>query len=458
MANVRSMVLPCRTNSKISIAAVVLLGYVSFCAVCLNVVNLDGASLTLLRSSSSYLAISLLVSVLLYGYVQLFWKKTKWFEGLSLFVVVPCGLFVFASIQTYNGDRWFKSYGDGGALSAAINESKPFTRWLLGTTAMIDFYGLLNHFVISISSQKFVQVASAAIMCASTVAIARHYGSKAFVIFPLTSPIWLAFSLGYDEYYPFVAGLFLSLALWVFSDAEFKASNFLFVVAGLLPALYVGFVPLTIFVLLKLFIKTMSVKTWFSGVTISSLAYFIAIEIGWPAGHSNYLALLTDDMNLGDTRNIHNYQGTSMSDKSPFYSLSSAFSSFHIRDFVFVGIFAGGIATIALVFLIGVNLRLGSIKVKYAPNEIKRMMSLPLVFVTWNFLYMFFMIPKLGPKADIDLFFSSNLVFAIWAGILLERIFEIRKMGERAKAIILGVMVSLNGPIAATLILYGFKS
>lgn len=68
------------------------------------------------------------------------------------------------------------------------------------------------------------------------------------------------------------------------------------------------------------------------------------------------------------------------------------------------------------------------------------------------------MIPKLGPKADIDLFFSSNLVIAIWAGILLEGIFELRKTGERAKAIMLGVMVSLNGPIAATLILYGFKS
>ncbi len=458
MANVKSMALPCRTNSKISIAAVVLLGYVSICAVCLSVVDLNGASLTLLRSSSSYIAISLLISVVLYGYVQLFWKKTKWVEGLSLSVVVPCGLFAFAFIQTYKGGWWFKSYGDGGALSTAINESKPFTRWLLGTTAMIDFYGLLNHLVVSISSQKFVPIASAAIMCASTVAIARHYGSKAFVILPLTSPIWLAFSLGYDEYYPFVAGLFLLLALWICSDEDFKASNFLFVVAGLLPALYVGFVPLTIFVLVKLFIKTMSVKTWFSGVTISSLAYLAAIEFSWPAGHSNYLALLADDMNLGDTRNIHDYQGTAMSAKLPFYSFQSAFSPFHLIDLLFVGIFAGGIATIVLVFLVGVNLRLGSVKVKYTPNDLKRMMSLPLVFVTWNFLYMFFMIPKLGPKADIDLFFSSNLVFAIWAGILLERIFKIRKMGERAKAIILGVMVSLNGPIAATLIIYGFKS
>jgi hypothetical protein len=457
MANVKTMAVPLRLNSKIGISAVVLFVYISICAVCLSVVDLNGTSFTSLRGSSSYIAISLLISVVLYGYVELFWKKTKWVEGLSLSVVVPCGLFVLAFIQTYKGGWWFRSYGDGGALSTAINESKPFTRWLIGTTAMIDFYGLLNHFVVSISSQKFVPIASAAIMCASTVAIARHYGSKAFVIFPLTSPIWLAFSLGYDEYYPFVAGLFLLLALWIFSNEDFEVSNFLFVVAGLLPALYVGFVPLTLFVWMKLFSKATSFRSRLFGMSVSVLAYFIAIEIGWPAGHSNYLALLTDDMNLGDFGS-HNYQGTSMSDKSPFYSLSSAFSPFHIRDLVFVGVFAGGIATIALVFLVGMNLRLGSVKFKYTPNELKRMVSLPLVFVTWNFLYMFFMIPKLGPKADIDLFFSSNLVFAIWAGILLERIFEIRKLGERAKATILGVMVSLNGPIAATLILYGFKS
>jgi len=83
---------------------------------------------------------------------------------------------------------------------------------------------------------------------------------------------------------------------------------------------------------------------------------------------------------------------------------------------------------------------------------------LPLIFITWNLLYMFFMIPQLGPKADIDLFFSSNLVMAIWAGILLERIFELRNTEERVRANVLGVMASLNGPIAATLIIYGFKN
>ena len=454
MANVESVALALRPKYKMAIATVGLFVYISICAVCLSVIDLDGAAFAQLRSSASYIICSVVISAALFGYVQLFWKRAKWVERLSLTVVVPCGLTIFAFIQSFRDVQWFKSYGDRGVLSIAIDESKPFTRWLLGTTAMIDFYGLLNHFVVSISSRTFVPIASAAIMCISTIVITRSYRAKAFVILPLTSPIWLAFSLGYDEYYPFIAGLFLLLALWIFSDEDFKASNFLFVVAGVLPALYVGFVPLTIFVWAKIFGRSPSVRSRLSGILVSAVAYLIALEIGWPAGHSNYLALLTNDMNLGDL----GVNGVSMSDKSPFYSLSSAFSFFHIQDLIFVGVFAGGVATISLVFLAGANLRLESIKVKYTPSELKRMVSLPVIFITWNLLYMFFMIPQLGPKADIDLFFSSNLVMAIWAGILLERIFELRNTEERVRANVLGVMASLNGPIAATLIIYGFKN
>ena len=74
MANVETMAMPLRTNSKIGIAAAVIFGYISICAVCLSVVDLNGASFALLRSSSSYISISLLISVVLYAYVQLFWK------------------------------------------------------------------------------------------------------------------------------------------------------------------------------------------------------------------------------------------------------------------------------------------------------------------------------------------------------------------------------------------------
>ena len=458
MTNVNDVISSLNRNSRLVFAiAAFIIVYTCVCVASYRFVDLGGVAIADLRSNSGYLTVSLTVSVALFGYVQLFWLKPKWPAKFSLVALVPCGLFILAFIQTHRGGWWFKSYGDHGVLSTAINESKPYARWLLGTSAMIDFYGLLNHFVVSISSQKFVPIASAAIMCASTVLLTQHIGAKASVILPCTTPIWIAFSLGYDEYYPFIAGIFLLLALWVCSECDFRVSNTLYVIAGVLPALYVGFVPLTFFVLAKLFNKTMSVKTWLSGVTISSLAYLVAIEFAWPAGHSNYLAVLSDNMNLGDTRNIHNYQGAAMSAKLPFYSFQSAFSPFHLSDLLFVGFFAGGIATIALVFFVGSGMQLGVFKDENKISNLKHLVSLPMVFITWNLLYLWFMIPKLGPIADIDLFFASNLTIAIWAGIVLERIFEFRKSKIRERANVLGAIVSLNGPIVAALVIYGIR-
>ena len=162
-------------------------------------------------------------------------------------------------------------------------------------------------------------------------------------------------------------------------------------------------------------------------------------------------------MNLGDTRNIHNYQGAAMSAKLPFYSFQSAFSPFHLSDLLFVGFFAGGIATIALVFFVGSGMQLGVFKDENKISNLKHLVSLPMVFITWNLLYLWFMIPKLGPIADIDLFFASNLTIAIWAGIVLERIFEFRKSKTRERANVLGAIVSLNGPIVAALVIYGIR-
>ena len=46
---------------------------------------------------------------------------------------------------------------------------------------------------------------------------------------------------------------------------------------------------------------------------------------------------------------------------------------------------------------------------------------------------------------------------AIWAGIVLERIFEFRKSKIRERANVLGAIVSLNGPIVAALVIYGIR-
>ena len=130
--------------------AIFIIVYTCICVASYRFVDLGGVAIADLRSNSGYLTVSLTISVALFGYVQLFWLKPKWPAKFSLVALVPCGLFVLAFIQTYRGGLWFKSYGDHGALSTAINESKPYARWLLGTSAMIDVFGLVNHFLLTI--------------------------------------------------------------------------------------------------------------------------------------------------------------------------------------------------------------------------------------------------------------------------------------------------------------------
>ena len=67
------------------------------------------------------------------------------------------------------------------------------------------------------------------------------------------------------------------------------------------------------------------------------------------------------------------------------------------------------------------------------------------------------MTPKLGPLIDIDLYFASNLVFAIWSGVLLDKLFDFRQLSTRARANALSAVVALNGPIVGTLVIFGLR-
>ena len=162
-------------------------------------------------------------------------------------------------------------------------------------------------------------------------------------------------------------------------------------------------------------------------------------------------------MNLGDTRAIHSYEGTALSSKSPFYSLKSVFSFFHARDMLFNAFFAGGIAGFLILAVIFVYLKTKLSGRLPAGLHDHQSNILAMAFVLWNVFYFVFMIPKLGPIADIDLFFASNLVFAIWGGVLLEKLFDYRQLSIRARANALSAMVALNGPIVAALVIYGLR-
>jgi hypothetical protein len=418
----------------------------------------DGTHIASFRSTTAFIFLSVFISVALFFYVIAISRGFGKFKDVIAASLFPIGLFSLALVDIYRDTNWFQNYGDVFFLKDWINANIPFSRWLLGTTLLIDVFEFVNHFVFSISAPIFITAASAACMIISTLVVVKSFGNKAYVVLPITTPIWLLLSSGYDEYYPFIAGVFLVAALWILLDREFTSTSFFFAVAGVLPVIYSGFVLLGGFLILKLFLQVKSAKKFFLGLTISAVSFLLAIEASWPMGHSNYLGQLYNDLGTGDTRNIHNYKGSSMSESLPFYSFRSAFSGFHLRDVLFSTFFAGGIAVlgVALVFF----WRYGK-RIKGPPSQLKlvsaKKFSLPVVFLLWNIFYLVFIQAKLGPVMDIDLFFGQNLVLAIWCGFLLEKIFDEYAFDARARSIALSAVVSLNGPIVAALLIYGIQ-
>jgi hypothetical protein len=401
--------------------------------------------------------VSVVISMLLSGFVQLFFSRNKLFRLTVIKSIIPLAILIVVLTQEINGVDWFKSYGDSGSLGLFIERGSPFSRWLVGSTALIDLFILFNNFVFSISAQQFVVCASAICMCCSTIAIIRYSSNKSFVILPLTTPIWIAFSFGYDEYYPFIAGIFLLVALWIITKPDNEFSYLQLGLTGVLPALYVGFAPLAIFAMIKILRKAKTIKRFAIGFILAVLTYLIAVEVSWPAGHSNYLLVLPEDMHLGDTREYMDYEGSPLSENSPFFSVSSAISFFRLRDVLFNAFFAGGIAGPLLLFAKFGNSR--EQKRKGILLKLQRIVNvnLAVVFVLWYLLFFVFMTPKLGPLTDIDLYFSSNLVFAIWCGVLLDKLFDYRQLSVRARANTLSAVVALNGPIVSTLVIYGLR-
>jgi hypothetical protein len=417
----------------------------------------DGTNIASLKSTTGFIFLSVFISAALFFYVISISRgfgKTKDVIVASLF---PIGLFSLALVDIHRDTNWFKNYGDVFFLKDWINANIPFSRWLLGTTLLIDVFEFVNNFVFSISAPIFITAASAVCMIISTLVVLKSFGNKAYVVLPITTPIWLLLSSGYDEYYPFIAGIFLVAALWILLDRELTNTGFFFAVAGVLPVIYSGFVLLGGFLILKLFLQVKSAKKFFLGLTISAVSFLLAIEVSWPMGHSNYLGQLYNNLETGDSRNIHNYKGSSMSESLPFYSFRFAFSGFHLRDVLFSIFFAGGIAALGAALV--VFWRYGKRVKSSRPLKLVsvKKFSLPVVFLLWNIFYLVFIQAKLGPAKDIDLFFGQNLVLAIWCGFLLEKIFDEYAFDARARSITLSSVVSLNGPIVAALLIYGIQ-
>ncbi len=307
-------------------------------------------------------------------------------------------------------------YGDFDQLPSEISSNVVFPRWLVGSS----FLNFTYHFIIqpikaSFQTAAFVRLSGSFLMLGFSIILLLKSPNRLSVILPLLSPIWFLFFSGYNEYYPFIAEFFLLSLLLLSTDKLVKIHPILIgIFASLIMLLYVGFVPLGLFLIFVLFVK----KGARAGIT----AFFAAlcatvwlVLIFWPNTFISFFPAYYSSLNI---KSSDLYPGLLMA-HLPFFKVSYAFSLDNLTRIFNQYYWAGGPGSLIIMVLFGLKKNIFS-KVNLINNNIL-FLSL---FLIWQIFYFIFMVPRLGPYQDIDLFFSVYLTISFMAGFLADLHFE----------------------------------
>jgi hypothetical protein len=226
----------------------------------------------------------------------------------------------------------------------------------------------------------------------------------------------------------------------VFYQNSFKSGPLIPALAGTLPLFYIAYAPLAALLLFRYLLS--HPRQTFMATAFSGAIYFVGIFLAWPKDLYDYWGALKFDLNLGDLHTAHGaYVNKVASDHSPFFSLDYAFSFDHLRDKSFMLLFGTGwaIPTITL-FVISILLFSKKISLpKFDFNFLKG--AFFGIFLIWQTYYFIFMIPKLGPYRDVDLFFSFYLALSFVAGVLLDKAFsDLSPQSNWSKTLRIGVI------------------
>ncbi len=340
------------------------------------------------------------------------------------FVLGPLGIGIAALCNLFINAITIPELGDGKliALILASHELFPAAKYLAGIetlrvlhAAIWQFPPLESMLPERIESHAgFLRVMGVVIMAVTTIFLLRAYPYKYRVILVATTPIWWLFSLGYLEYYPFVAGIFLMLLCWLFQgNLEEKPEVAVGLVCGALPLVYLGFAP---FCLIVLAIYLWGEKGRKIGKTLTAaiLGFLFVLRLFWSKSLSQYFVSLYQDLNFGEKNTIYEgYKGYAASNTSIFFKSEYVFSGQHFTETLHMLLLGLGVAPLFLLFYaLSTNLR--------EIGRLSRKMVLAMTLLGWSIFYLIFTIPKLGPVRDVDMFFLTYIIIAFMVGAGLE--------------------------------------
>lgn len=340
-----------------------------------------------------------------------------------LSALAATSLFLFAT-----GALPDRAYGDGRMFTQFVADGHAVPRWLVGSAAASVTHAAIWEFPPVRARLPeplhtplaFLTVLETAVMIAGTWVLLRRWRGQLSVLLPALTPIWVLFASAYVEYYPLIAVPFVAALAWVFDrPLEERTPLEIAALTALLPLLYVGFLPAACLI----FIGWAAVRPHQApcAMAVAAGVAVLTIVVCWPSGLPSYFRTLYAVLNFGDAHLPDQYVGQVAGPASILFTADAAMSWSHARDVLYLLVWGGGWWTLPLVAVAASRAWLVAAGSQRALVLRDARLWLGAALVAWHVYYLVFMVPRLGLRADIDLFFPTYLTLAFVAGALLDR-------------------------------------
>ena len=380
-------------------------------------------------------------------------------SGRWLIFAVPIGLLVVGLAQALEipGLNRVEVYGDFVGLETYLSDTDgDFGRWLLGLAFLREIFAAVNAFLFEVDGGQFIRATSSLAMFAWAAWLLSRRERSSVPWLVIISPMWILFSLGYSEYYPYVAGLLVAVSWQVISQRRLLTNTTLYVLVGVMPILYIGAVPVSLALLIYVWSAESEASGRLRGGLTSLISMIVGIEVG--GEFKGYVSNLAETMNLGGQlldKSVGS-RAEALSSRSFLANPSYVFSLEHAIDIWFW--LSCGIGAVVLVAALvvsrgltrGQNFPMHGGKVHLDLRRIS-----VLVLVGLAVFYLVFMLPLLGPTRDIDLYFVSMFVLLLYAGTRFDRAAELSGYPDLERLRLMQLSAFGFAPATMALVVFG---
>jgi len=401
------------------------------------------AAVRLLPWITTSLILACLLAVLAYF--------TEWpkFRPWALYLLPSSGLIIgIARTLGIPKDIQLKQYGDTYSLENFITDRNlDFGRWLLGLTLLREIFETVNAFLFVVDIGIFVRLTGTLLMAGFGMwFVSRKTESIAPWLLTI-SPIWVLFSVGYSEYYPFIVGL-IAVTIWqIVSNQQIFHTRTSYLLVGILPALYIGTVPVSAALLLHTWSRETVRRERVRGLAFGLASFIVSIEIG--GEFKGYAQTLRQTIGL-------EWDGSGW---LFFNDLSIVFSIARVVDIWFWLSCATGIVCLSLPLVLPRGLGLAVQEHNggkdFSFSEPRMLVASRTLLLLASIIFLMFMNPMLGVTQDIDLYFMSYLTLLLLLANRLDLLVACAREPVNVKRRIMQVTAFSVAPATTALIVFG---